>query len=346
MNNYKKYLFEKNKENIKNMKKIDNLEKKYILLFIYSGFGNKVFDLIIGIYLKINYGYTIYYVDTETIHTKKNDPNIIDIFPNLKKEVKFISPNEGDYIKYLLEYEKTTIQTDKLKNLSLELKKNQIILIPFKLYELVFQMYDSFTPEIKKLFEINQNLINPEILSYSKTSYATIHIRYGDKLHAGLKRNKYDDNKFIKYPIYTPEFYYEQIKIIKKLGLPIVILTDSYKTVKHFILEKYNLVSDSDIFMPDVPFIDSFYLLLYSKYFVMSHSTFSYLAYIFSKDYFKNKSRIYAFCTTDEFFTIYKPADLFIQKDWTIYNNKKYILNFNQELVKKMYEFNEKSKTN
>ncbi len=345
MNNYKKYLFKKNEEFRKNMKKIDNLEKKYILLFIYSGFGNKVFDLIIGIYLKINFGYTIYYVDTKTAHTKKGDPDIPDIFPNLKKEVNFISSNQGDYIKYLLEYEDTNIQTDTLENLSSQIKKNQIILIPFKLYQMVFQMYESFTPEIKKLFEINQKIINPEILSYSKTSYATIHIRYGDKLYAGIKYNN-DENKFVNYPIYTPEYYYEQIKIIKKLGLPIIILTDSYKTVKHFIIDKYNLESDPNIFIPDIPFIDSFYLLLYSKYFVMSPSTFSYLAYIFSKDYFKNKSRIYTFCTIDEFYTKYKPFDFFIQKEWTIYKDKKYILNFNQELIKKMYEFDIKNKQN
>ena len=76
----------------------------------------------------------------------------------------------------------------------------------------------------------------------------------------------------------------------------------------------------------------------------MSHSTFSYGAYLLSKDNFKNKKRVYTFCTTKEFFTIYNPADLFISKEWTIYENKNYILNFNQEKIKEMYEYNEKNK--
>jgi len=211
------------------------------------------------------------------------------------------------------------------------------------IYNLVFDMFNSFDKKTKEIFDINTNLINPNIKSYAGTNYATIHIRYGDKLKLAIKKDL-NDKKFITFPIYTPEYYYEQIKIIKKLELPIVILTDSFNTIKHFLLEKYNLDSDPDIFMPDIPFIDSFYLLLYSSYVVMSHSTFSYSAYLLSKDKFINKPRIYTFCTTNEFFTIYKPADLFISNDWKIYKDKNFILNFNQDLIKKMYQFNEKNK--
>jgi hypothetical protein len=43
------------------MVKIKNLKKKFILIQQYTGLGNKIFDCIIGIYLKYNYGYNIYY---------------------------------------------------------------------------------------------------------------------------------------------------------------------------------------------------------------------------------------------------------------------------------------------
>ncbi len=323
----------------KSMVKIDNLDNKFVLIQLYAGFGNKIFDCIIGMYLKINFGYTIYYVDTISSHTKKNDPSIYEVFEKLKKEFKFITDNEGDYIKYFLDYKLFNPQIQKLSQLNNYFSNNnQIRLRTTSIYNLVFDMYNSFDKKTKEIFEINTNLISPEIKSYAKTTYATIHIRYGDKLKLAIKKN-YDDKNFITFPIYTPEYYYEQIKIIKKLNLPIVILTDSFDIIKHFLLEKYKLDSDPDIFMPNIPFIDSFYLLLYSSYIVMSHSTFSYSAYLLSKDNFKNKPRVYTFCTVNEFFTIYKPADLYIQKEWKVYNDKKYILNFNQDLVKKMYEF-------
>jgi hypothetical protein len=333
------------KEYEKNMKKVENLSNKFILIQSYTGFGNKVFDCIIGMYLKINFGYTIYYVNTTSIHTKLNDPDIQEIFLKLNNQFIFIENNEGDYLKYYLKYRNEFPKIYKLHELNnyftTKLNKdfiNQIQLLTPGLYNLVYKIYDTFDNKTKKIFEINTNLINPNIKSYSGTKYATIHIRYGDKLNLAIKKKEYD-NEFYKFPIYTPEYYYDQIKIIKKLGLPIVILTDSYSVVKHFILEKYNLNSDPDIFMPDVPFIDSFYLLEYSSYIVMSHSTFSYAAYLLSKDYWKNKPRVYTFCMIDEFFTIQKPHDLFIGKEWTIYNDKKYILNFNQELVKNMNKF-------
>ena len=342
MNNKKK---EKYKMYIKNMKKINNLKKKFILIQSYHGFGNLLFDCIIGIYLKYNFNYEIYYVNTISAHTKKGDPFITEVFTKLNNEFIIITNEEGDYINYILNYQFLYIKSNSLKNLQNYFTKDKdedkIILKPHTIYNLVFDIYDTFTPKMKQIFTVNEKLIDKQILSYSKTTYATIHIRYGDKLKLGIKGN---NNNFITFPIYTPEYYYEQIKLIKKLKIPIVILTDSYQVVKHFILEKYNLTSDPDIFIPNIQFIDSFYLLLYSSYVVMSHSTFSYGAYLLSKDNFKNKKRVYTFCTTKEFFTIYNPADLFISKEWTIYENKNYILNFNQEKIKEMYEYNEKNK--
>ena len=329
---------EKRIEYEKSIKKIDKLYNKFILIQMYTGFGNKLFNCIIGLYLKYKFNYNIYYVNTISAHETNFDPKITDVFIKLRDEFNIISDEEGDYIQVLLNYKKNYILTDKLNNLPNYFKKDKIILIATSLYNLVYKMYDTFTPEQKKIFTINEKLLSPDIISYSKTKYATIHIRYGDKLYIGIKKD--DSNNFIKFPIYTPEYYYEQIKLIKKLNLPIIILTDSYQVVKHFILEKYNLVNDPDIYFPNINFIDAFYLLEYSSYIVMSHSTFSYSAYLLSKDNFKNNKRIYTFCTTEEFFTKYKPADLFISKEWTIYKNKNYILNFNQTKIKEMFEYN------
>lgn len=334
---------DKRKEYEKTMEKIDKLEDKFILIQLYAGFGNKIFDCIIALYLKYKYGYSIYYVDTESVHTKINDPNMAQIFPKLTDEFIFINNNQGDYIKYFLKYSLLNINANKLSDLNRYFNNNkQIRLRTTSIYNLVFDMFDTFDTNKKNVFQINKSLIDKNILTYAGTNYATIHIRYGDKLKLGIKKDQ-NDMDFITFPIYTPEYYYEQIKILKKLKLPIIILTDSVDTIKHFILKKYNLLNDPDIFIPDIPFIDSFYLLLYSSYIVMSHSTFSYSAYLLSRDNFLNKPRVYTFCTTDEFFTIYKPVDLFISNDWKIYKDKKFILNFNQKLIKEMFDFNQKN---
>lgn len=88
----------------KSMIKINNLENKFILIQLYAGFGNKIFDTIIGLYLKINLGYSIYYVDTISPHIKSSDPKIKDIFQKISDQFIFISDEEGDYIKYFLKY--------------------------------------------------------------------------------------------------------------------------------------------------------------------------------------------------------------------------------------------------
>ena len=329
------------------MKKIDKLENKFILIQQYTGFGNKIFDIIIGLYLKINFGYSIYYVDSFSSHSKSTDPKIKDIFKKLSDEFILISDKEGDYIQFILKY--TLYNPKNVKNLK-ELKNhftnNRIKLRPTVLYHLVFDMYKTFNVKIKKIFEINSNLILDNILSYSKTNYAIIHIRYGDKLNMAIDKynlinkntfNITKDFTFITFPIYTPEYYYNQILQIKKLKIPIIILTDSIEVVKYFIINKYNLKNDPYIFIPNIDFINSFYLMLHSNYIIMSHSTFSYSAYLLSN---KKNKQTHIFCYANKFFTKYKTADLIISKSWKLIDNKKYILNFDQELVNKMNKYN------
>jgi hypothetical protein len=324
----------------KNMLKIDNLKKKFILIQTYSGFGNKVFDCIVGIYLKINFDYHIYYVNSQSPHSKSTDNSITEIFPKILNEFEIINDNQGDYIKYILKYFAFDKNIDSIKNLKKYFIEDKIFLLTTFLYKFIYEMFDTFDEKTKKIFILNEKLINKDIISYSNTNYATIHIRYGDKLRLGIKKNNDSSNKFISFPIFTPEYYYEQIKILKKKKLPIVILTDSPRVIKHFLLEKYKIDNDQDIFLPDINFLNSFYLMLKSNYNILSHSTFSYSAYILGKYNYNNKKDIvYTFCTSDEFETKYNPYDLIISNDWIIYKNSNYILNFNQKLIREMNNF-------
>ena len=172
MNNKKK---EKYKMYIKNMKKINNLKKKFILIQSYHGFGNLLFDCIIGIYLKYNFNYEIYYVNTISAHTKKGDPFITEVFTKLNNEFIIITNEEGDYINYILNYQFLYIKSNSLKNLQNYFTKDKdedkIILKPHTIYNLVFDIYDTFTPKMKQIFTVNEKLIDKQILSYSKTTF-------------------------------------------------------------------------------------------------------------------------------------------------------------------------------
>lgn len=328
----------------KNMIKIDNLEKKFILIQAYAGFGNKVFDCIVAMYLKINFGYHIYYVDTQGPHTKSTDNSIAEIFPKITDEFEIINDNQGDYIKYFLNYSYFYKDINSINDFKHYFTIDKIHLGTTALYKFVYEMFESFDEKKRKIFVINDKLINKDIISYSNTNYATIHIRYGDKLSLGLKKSNDHSNRFINFPIFTPEYYYEQIKILKKKNLQIVILTDSPNVIKNFLLEKYKINNDPDIFLPNLSFLDSFYLMVKSNYNVLSHSTFSYSAYILGKyNYNNKKDKVYTFCTSEEFKYKYYPFDLFISDDWIIYENSKYILNFNQKLIKEMNDFNTKN---
>ena len=306
------------------MVKIKNLKKKFILIQQYTGLGNKIFDCIIGIYLKYNYDYNIYYVNTITKHTKENDPDITEIFQGLKNEFILISDNEGDYIKFLLNNNKKKFNNNiSLSNLHQELNKDQLFIYPPTLYYMVNKMYNSFNDTMKSIFIINKNLIDPEIIKLSDKTYAVIHIRYGDKLSYSLKLDEPNNfNKNPVYIIYTPKFYYNQIKEIKKLNIPIIILSDSNEIVKHFILEKYNLINDPIISLINTSTINSFWLLYNSSYLTLNESTFSCSARLLSDNIINKK--------------IYRPP---IFNELSIRKKKKYVLNFNQKKIKKMLKY-------
>lgn len=255
-----------------------------IYILNYVGLGNKIYDIIIGLYLKQLYNCNIYFRDNKSWLTKKNDNNIDIIFINLKKYINIIKEkkkfkrypdNKYKQINYLNEF------TKYFEN---NVFDTNLILNTFPFYKIIFNIFDNLLYKYKKIFIINNKLLDNNIIKMAKLNYAVIHIRYGDKLkHALVEKN-------FMVGLYTPEYYYNQILEIQKQKIPIFILTDSNILVKKFLLDKYLLNDNKMINILEISLIDSFYLMIHSSYLVLSFSTLSYSSILlaFDKKYRKN----------------------------------------------------------
>tara|TARA_B100000029_G_scaffold71412_1_gene63334 strand:- start:126 stop:911 length:786 start_codon:yes stop_codon:yes gene_type:complete len=220
-----------------------------------------------------------------------------------------------------------TIIKPKLEDLPIKLEHS--LFIKGSYYRYTYQMYESIPKSWKHLFSINLKLISKSILNLSKTKYATIHIRYGDKLCYAEKDGlgkKLFNYKHTNYPIYSPSYYIESIKKLRKEQFKVVILTDSPNIVNRFIIQG-NFDTDLEVVLPSIGYVESFFLLIHSSYSIMSISTFSYMAsYINS-----NVPNILVLDGEEHFGSINA-----IDPKWTIIVNPKVILNNDQKMVKQM----------
>jgi len=302
-----------------------------IYLRCSSGFGNKVFDLISAIYLKNKYQTDVYFATNRSIHEKSDDPFFGNIFYLSYRKIKYI------YMKKYYELkEKLPIEEQWIDDLS-KLPKTITTNIRFGgLYKFAYAMYSTFGDDDKKLFTINPKLLHNEIIDpYVKKlhgNYACIHIRYGDKLCYGLA--EFQQTKYTPYmlPIYTPQYYLDQInELLKKDDVKkILIMTDSVDLVRKYITDKYN--DNPKVELLDSHYLDCFYLMIKTKYLIMSYSTFSFAAGYFNTDavcylvkkYYQDPKKDYIY------------EDDALSPNWIIIDNKDYVLNFNQDLLKKM----------
>jgi hypothetical protein len=316
-----------------------NKNNKNIYILNVIGLGNKIYDLIIGLYLKQLYNYNIYFRDYKTDHTKINDYDLETIFVKLNKYVNIINKEYAKYIKRLnLKIYGNNIFFTNLDNFKKyfenDLLDAKFILNTFSSYSIIFHIYNELLDKYKKIFIINKSLINKNILKLSNEDYAVIHIRYGDKLKCGLDTTK------IFYGIYTPEYYYNKILYLKRKDTPIYILTDSNMVVKKFILDKYSLFNDNMIKLLNISLIDSFYLMINSSYLIMSLSTLSYSSILLGK-YNKNKENI--LCLPSSKKNIKLIPDLpDTNKIYKIFNSK-YLLNYNKKLNLEMLDYYNKT---
>jgi hypothetical protein len=295
--------------------------KKKIYVLGRGGFGNKAFDLISCVYYKKIYPESqVIYVEYYSYHNIKNDPLLEDIFPKTKEIINFELPKnyekfEGNTIHHIYPVD--------FKNLNEfpEYKKLNEINRFHSCYNLIEKIWNYFNNYDKSFFEINNNLLDKNIINYKTKKYAIIHIRYGDKINIAIKNFNKSNNE--KFPIYTPEYYIKIINKLNKKDVPIILITDSKIIVEKFILNKIS--NKKNIKILDVHWLNAFYLLCYGTYVIMSYSTFSFLAGYFNKN---KKSKYYLLNKYSKTKDNYIPEDDALSQTWKIFNNKKYLLNY------------------
>ncbi|XWV25581.1 putative ORFan [Tupanvirus deep ocean] len=301
-----------------------------IYIISCNGFGNKVFDLISAIYLGNKYKTNVFFVTDIPSHDKKEKLFFGNVFYKSYSKVKYMNMEEYNNLENSIQINNVWI--DDLSKLPSKISAN----IRFSgLYRFAYVMFSSFSDKDKEFFEINPKLLNKELHNkYIKNiagNYACVHIRYGDKLCYGLEEFK--QTKYTPYtiPIYTPQFYIDQINELLKQDIEeILIISDSVDIVNKHIMDK--LHNNPKIILMDSRYVDSFYLLTKAKYIILSHSTFSFsAAYLNSsavcyllKKYMVNIDKDYIY------------VDDAISPNWIIIDNKEYLLNFNQKLLKEL----------
>jgi hypothetical protein len=311
----------------------NNKIKCNIYCLIKRGFGNKVFDIITMLYLKYKYKCNIYILLHLSKHNSKNDPHISHIFPNLKKNINFISYNQYNKIK---DNKKTKTlwgnDFETISDLPQNLDGTYIFRNTYKMYKFITIMYYEFKDKMfKNAFYINRNLISKNILKLSTENYICVHIRYGDKFKIAIREYKNTTSvKNTSFIIYKPEYYIDLINFFSlKKNLPIYIVSDSNSLVKKYILP---YVKNKRVKLLDIPYWDAFYLMNHSLYSVLSFSTFGLLASIFNP---KLKLSIILDRPKDDIGYIPEDELIPLEKMYVI-NNKKLILNYDIKMLKKM----------
>ena len=303
-----------------------------IFISINMGFGNKLMNLIIGLYTKYINNMDLYLLVFKSEHETNDDKTIIDIFPGISnyatilnnwKEVDDIFPMDTRII------HSCEGNADVLHNFKKDNTKNHIIKTPRYCYRFVMDFYNELPNDYKNMLRINEQLLLPSTHNLVDKNYVSVHIRYGDKLDISSKDDQYH------YIIYTPDVYIQFINYFLKKNWTVYILTDDVKIVSEFIVNK--IKSTNKLILLDIPFIDSFYILSKAVYSFLSISSFSMLAAIMNTKLKKG----YIIDRYDHMSRAISEESINLPKQVKRIKNKRYILNDDVVLMKKMIKHRE-----
>jgi hypothetical protein len=325
------------------------IPKKQIYIYNNNTFGDKIFNLIYGIYL-----YNLYkgqckinYVIANSKHTIEDEKYLDIVFPDSKTKINFIKYDEltiynKNIIKKILSSDNSThskTYNSNTYNTLREFPKYEELkdINCFNdCFQLTYKMYETFDKQDIDIFQnINKSLITDEqIYQYENLNYILLDVRYDNKLICNID-NKINtqDNKFI---IYSPQYYIDTIYNLNNNNLFYLIITNNKEYVLEYILQT-KITQNNYIFI-DANSINSFYLYYNAKYIIMTNNTFSMAGAYFNMSNI-NDSKINYLLYRDKHSNYSLPEEKAISDKWIISNEKKYILNYDTKLIEEICNF-------
>lgn len=298
-----------------------------ILIKFTSGFGNKVFNAIIGLYISHITGGKLYGHIVSGKHDKQDTYQIYEVFKELTKFYTFISKDEKEAFKSFNNKKELYCEDIRsLKELDFGQKYDVIIVKSWSpCYKFIYEMYNELPNEMKNVLHVDESIVSQKVKDIVKNEkYVCIHARYGDKLKISLYNSRFT------FLIYTPEFYKKIIKKFLHKQYKVYIVTDDKAIAEHYIKDKLN---DPNVEILNTPSWDDYYLLSQSRYNILSISTFSISASLINK----NLKGAFIVKRPNEIKNDAIPEEELIDKfPWTKIYNKKYILNFDVNLMRQM----------
>ena len=312
------------------------MQDKQFFLLINAGFGNKIYRVIIGLYIKQKNNATFNSYIMKSDHESDDDMKLTDIFPKLNDYINLFNNWKSVDTKFPI-IDRENIICDNFPNFKLETNKITFVNKTISCFKFVFDIYHKLDIKYKEALQIDNILIDKKIDKLTNSNYIIIHIRYGDKLDISYNRhnNKRDDK--YGYLIYTPEYYIKMIKYLQKKNMKIYIISDDNILVNKYIMNK---VKNLNVELLDLPFFESFYLLTKASYIVLSISTFSFLGMLIN---LKLKKAYYLERPTEINDYIMPEEKTLNDKRIIKFTNKKYILNYNGKLMGEMKKARKKN---
>ena len=300
--------------------------KKQLYIVDRAGFGNKIFDMICGVYLCNRYKgkCTINCVFDRSHHEKHTDPRADEIFAKAKTKINFMPLHEYDELAGQTAFNEVAgcAALAALPSYA-KLGPNTRVLGQFSL---AFAMYQTFGAADRDLFVVAERWLRAPPLPPG-ARYAGIHIRYGDKLKMCARATQ---ETFL---LYTPQYYADMVGTLRRKAknprLPVYIVSDSNAVVAEFIMAKH-FRHDPDVHLTSLHWLDAFYLLSHASALVLSSSTFCFAAAYF------NRNRPKCYLLADQGGRKFSPEDSALDPGWEVLTGVKYILNYDKPLAVRM----------
>ena len=265
------------------------IPKNSAIIIFQGGLGNQMFQYFLGIELQKKYNKDVFYYDIRNSYKTNHSSNLEKLFDlKLKKlNIKnvnliirfiFLSPlflkiNNFIFQKFSFRILPNFYFDDISIPLNLkEIKDNKNILIFFGTWHNLINKYEYLSKSKNLIFK--NNIYVPKSFDFNK-KFISLHVRRGDYLN--YKSKKLHGNLDFSY--YLKATYF----LRNKFGnLPVLLFSDDPKWLKENLLNSIPnsyLISSGNL-SPESDFL----IMSKGNYFILSNSTFSWLAAFFSKD--------------------------------------------------------------